>query len=156
MPKRRSVKLQQDVLRVASDCTGLNAAALALEALGLPFKEEWVSDTEDAVRKLLRANFACAHVYEDVRTPAPADTEVDCYTAGYPCQPYSRLGSKQGMACENGLVLCHVLKRIYQVKPRTFMLENVQDFEKFEQEFELAVSLLKSIKDRQWGNNVAC
>ena len=58
MPKRRCRVLQKDVLSVASDCTGLNAAAMALESLNLPFQEEWVSDSDVAVRSVLQSNFA--------------------------------------------------------------------------------------------------
>lgn len=147
MPKRRSIALQQEVLRVASDCSGLNGAALALESLNLPFTEEWVSDVEDSARKVLRANFACKRIYEDVRTPAPRDIEVDFYSAGYPCQAYSQLGKKQGMACENGKVLLYVLMRICVVKPRIFLLENVKNFQQFQKEFDLTMRVLKSIKD---------
>ena len=62
MPKRRCRVLQKDVLSVASDCTGLNAAAMALESLNLPFQEEWVSDSDVAVRSVLQRNFVPNHL----------------------------------------------------------------------------------------------
>lgn len=149
MPKRRCRVLQKDVLSVASDCTGLNAAALALETLGVPFEEEWVSDSDAAVRSVLKRNFSPKAILADVRHVVPKHFGVDFYTAGYPCQSYSRLGRQEGLNSANGQVLLGVLKRICSERPRTFLLENVQDFQKFEQEFELTTNVLKAIKDHK-------
>ena len=71
MPKRRCRVLQKDVLSVASDCTGLNAAAMALESLNLPFQEEWVSDSDVAVRSVLQRNFAPKALLRSVQEDVP-------------------------------------------------------------------------------------
>ena len=148
MPKRRCRVLQKDVLSVASDCTGLNAAALALESLGLPFQEEWVSDSDVAVRRVLQRNFAPKAMLSCVQQDVPANhLPVDFYSAGYPCQAYSKLGKGEGLESENGKVLLYVLHRIRTTLPRTFLLENVENFQKFTKEYELTVGVLKALKD---------
>lgn len=148
MPKRRCRFLEKDVLSVASDCTGLNAASLALESLSLPHQEEWVSDCDLAVRHVLAQNFAPKAILADAQNDLPNHFSIDFYSAGYPCQSFSRLGTQDGVSCGNGRVLLFVLKRIRSVKPRTFLLENVEDFQKkFKDVFDLTIDALKAIKD---------
>ena len=147
MPKRRCRVLQKDVLSVASDCTGLNAAAMALELLGLPFQEEWVSDSDVAVRSVLQRNFAPKTLLSSVQEEVPNHLPLDFYSAGYPCQPYSKLGRGEGLESENGKVLLYVLHRIRTKLPRTFLLENVENFQKFPKAYELTTGVLKALKD---------
>eukprot|EP00435_Cladocopium_sp_Y103_P010695 s2915_g2.t1 len=147
MPKRCCRVLQKDVLSVASDCTGLNAAAMALESLSLPFQEEWVSDSDVAVRSVLQRNFAPKTLLSSVQEDVPNHLPVDFYSAGYPCQPFSVLGNCDGLESEDGKVLLYVLQRIRKKRPRTFLLENVKKFQKFTKAYELARDVLKALKD---------
>ena len=147
MPKRRCRVLQKDVLSVASDCTGLNAAAMALESLNLPFQEEWVSDSDVAVRSVLQRNFAPKALLRSVQEDVPNHLPVDFFSAGYPCQPYSVLGTGDGLESEDGKVLLYVLQRIRLTRPRTFLLENVENFQKFKKAYELVRDVLKALKD---------
>eukprot|EP00435_Cladocopium_sp_Y103_P038019 s375_g10.t1 len=147
MPKRRCRVLQKDVLSVASDCTGLNAAAMALESLSLPCQEEWVSDSDVAVRSVLQRNFAPKTLLSSVQEDVPNHLPVDFYSAGYPCQPFSVLGTGDGLESENGKVMLYVLQRIRKKRPRTFLLENVKNFQKFTKAYELARDVLKALKD---------
>ena len=84
MPKRRCRVLQKDVLSVASDCTGLNAAAMALESLNLPFQEEWVSDSDVAVRSVLQRNFAPKALLRSVQEDVPNHLPVDFFFSRLP------------------------------------------------------------------------
>ena len=147
MPKRRCRVLQKDVLSVASDCTGLNAAAMALESLNLPFQEEWVSDSDVAVRSVLQSNFAPKALLCSVQEGVPNHLPVDFYSAGYPCQPYSGLGTGYGVESEDVKVMLYVLQRIRLTRPRTFLLENVKKIQKFKEAYELVRNVLKALKD---------
>ena len=69
------------------------------------------------------------------------------FSAGYPCQPYSVLGTGDGLESEDGKVLLYVLQRIRLTRPRTFLLENVKNFQKFKKAYELVRDVLKALKD---------
>ena len=89
--KRQKVSVQRPVIKMGSDCTGLNAARLAFEQLGLNLvsKEVFVGEVCPAARKVITHNFDVdgAKIYEDItlrdHTAAPY---VDFYSAGFPCQ----------------------------------------------------------------------
>ena len=53
--------------------------------------------------------------------------QVDLYTAGFPCQPWSSAGKGEGRRDEQGrgLIFDHVLKYINEKLPKCFLLENV-------------------------------
>ena len=155
MVKRPAASLQETALKkktlkVASDCTGLNAAAMALETLRVPFEEDWGSDTSRAARKILEENFNIKTLCENAKD-APALKAVghlDIYTAGFPCPSFSRLGKKQGLQCEAGQVMLLVLKNIAAARPRILLLENVSDLmTSHEKAFDLLLKILKSLKD---------
>ena len=50
----------------------------------------------------------------------------DVYVAAFPCQPFSKAGSRKGFSDKvNGDAFFRVQAYIDEVKPKTFMLENV-------------------------------
>ena len=149
MVKSRKLKpAPMRTLRIASDCTGLNAAALALESLRLRFEEVWASDTAQACRALLAANFKIRTIYSDAKDVPAEEEALDFYSAGSPCPSFSRLGKKEGLACSNGQVLMLVLRNVLRHKPRTFLLENVADLmSRHEDAFKTVIKFLKALRD---------
>eukprot|EP00435_Cladocopium_sp_Y103_P016110 s227_g4.t1 len=137
-------------LKVGSDCTGLNGMALALESLNLPFEEVFASEINAAARALLQRNFKIGRIFEDLRLrPHPQSPKgLDLYCAGFPCQPYSSMGQREGLSTENGNVGLHVLMYIRYGLPKSFLLENVAQLgtaERFRKTLELILNFLTSI-----------
>ena len=119
------------VITVGSDCSGLGSVLTALDQLGLGqrVRAEFVCcDTDPLCRKVLRSVHEPRVVYDDVKKRGVKDMpQVDLYTAGFPCQPFSSAGKGEGRRDEQGrgLIFDHVLKYINEKLPKCFVLENV-------------------------------
>ncbi len=118
------------VITIGSDCSGLDSVMAALDQMGLSSRVKlmFCSDTERSCRRFLRGVHDPARLYHDIvcrnveRVP-----HVDIYTAGFPCQPYSQAGLRQGRKDKHGRGTCsdHVLEYIAVKTPKAFLLENV-------------------------------
>lgn len=112
---------------LASDCTGLNTVALALASQGINAMDQWASDIDAKVRRVLSANFNVGQIFNDImdRDDTMLPTPIDLYVAGPPCQSFSASGLNGGVSDRRGMVFLRVLKCIANVKPTAFMIENV-------------------------------
>ena len=80
------------VIKVGSDCSGLESVMTALDQMGLGqrVRAEFVCDKDPLCRKVLRSVHEPRVVYDDITKRDVKDmTQVDLYTAGPPCQPWS-------------------------------------------------------------------
>lgn len=121
-------KAKDFVLRLGSDCSGYNAAGLALERLGVQYNDVFLSDIDPKVQKVLTANFTgIGTMYTDVTKRDNSSTpKVDLYTAGFPCQPYSVQGQHCGEGDNRGKpVVTAIINYLQYQRPRAFVLENV-------------------------------
>ena len=116
-------------LRLGTDCSGLEVVASALVRLGVVFSQVFACDASAAMKAQLLANHSPATWYDDVlaRDNAASSTpEVDVYASGFPCQPFSSIGLRQGFSDPRGAVFDACLDYIDKKLPRTFLLEDVQ------------------------------
>ena len=114
-------------LRVATDCSGIEAPIQALVYLGVPFDHLWSSEKDPMVRKSLQANFSPRKLYTDIYDrDVTALPSIDLYIAGFPCQPFSSIGKRRGMSDRRGHVFLECLRTIQSCRPRAFILENVK------------------------------
>jgi DNA (cytosine-5)-methyltransferase 1 len=75
------------------------------------------------------ANYAPDHLYKDITQRNPHKTPpVDFHIAGFPCQPFSYAGKRQGLEDEKGRgQICHYIAEYIEAqRPRVFILENVK------------------------------
>ena len=118
------------VIKVGSDCSGLDSVLTAFYQLGLRqrVRAEFVCDKDPVCRKILQSVHQPRVVYDDVTKRDVKDMpQVDMYTAGFPCQPWSSEGKGEGRRDKQGrgLIFDHVLKYINEKLPKCFLLENV-------------------------------
>ncbi len=127
--KTRSHFGSSNSLRVGTDCSGMEAPIQALRNLGVSFTHVFSSDTDEKVRRTIRANYPPEILYRDItKRDVSKVPSVDLYLAGFPCQPFSYAGKKQGFqdSQNRGTVFFKILEYIRKKRPKVFVLENVK------------------------------
>jgi DNA-cytosine methyltransferase len=120
-------------LRIGSHCSGWETITMAARAIGVPGKSidlKFSSDIDPHCREVIRQNNpGCKNIYEDVTQVDHNHTpNVDIFTAGIPCQPFSGEGARLGTTDKRGRIGTHCIDYILTQRPKCFILENVPRF----------------------------
>ena len=138
----------------ASDCSGLDAGAMALQTIVPKLCHHWASEVDPCYKSILRATHPDVNVYfDDVAERSeealePYVDRVTIYTSGFPCTPFSSAGGQMGVCDPSaGMLSFYVVLTICQVLPCLFILENVPDFAtdaKHQQHFDVTLRMLRN------------
>ena len=122
-------------LRVVTECSGLEPLPFVLDRLGLAGKYKMVSGCEidphcrRVVRLCHSGDARPNQLFKDITRRRPEQLpDHDLYVAGFPCQPFSTMGSRQGVNDKlgRGLIIDHIIAALATKLPRAFLLENVR------------------------------
>lgn len=105
---------------------GLGGFHLALQQLGC--KCVFASEIKDDLRKLYALNFPDTPIYGDITKINPEDIPAhDIICGGFPCQPFSQAGKRQGFndEKERGNLFDYICDIVAFHKPKYLFLENV-------------------------------
>jgi len=105
---------------------GIGGIRLGFEAVGgvCVFSSEW----DAAAAKTYVANFGEMPAGDITKINAVDIPDFDVLTAGFPCQPFSIIGDKEGFRHEaQGTLFFDILRILDEKKPPAFMLENVRN-----------------------------
>lgn len=103
---------------------GIGGIRLGFEAFGCKnvFTSEWDQDAQ----KMYVANFG-EKPFGDITQIKPVDIpDHDILLAGFPCQPFSIIGSMQGFADTRGTLFFNIEEILRIKQPYAFLLENVK------------------------------
>ena len=123
------------VIRVVTECSGLEPVPYALDHLGLRGKYaiEAACEVDQKCRRVIWAcHDGCSRprrLLLDITARHPAELpEHDLYVAGFPCQPFSCAGRNQGLqdGQGRGLIIAHVIAALQTKMPKAFVLEFVK------------------------------
>lgn len=116
------------VLRVGTDCSGIEAPIQALKRTRIPFHHVFSSEIDKFCRKSIEANYSPDIIFDDITSRNIEDVpDIDLYVCGFPCQPFSHAGNRRGMYDKKrGNVFESCLKVIQSKQPLFFLLENVR------------------------------
>ena len=102
------------MLRVGTDCSGVDAPIYALKKLGIPFQHVFSSEINKDCIKTILANHSPSIFYGDPNSSTSngditqRDNSLtpycDLYVCGFPCQPFSLSGSLKGIDDSRGTV----------------------------------------------------
>lgn len=105
---------------------GLGGFHKALEALGCVCV--FASELKEDLRKLYKINYPATRIEGDITKIDPKDIPAhDILCAGFPCQPFSQAGKRQGFNDEKdrGNLFNYICDILAFHKPRYVILENV-------------------------------
>lgn len=107
-------------MKIGSLCTGYGGLDMALDGT-----TAWVSDIDRHARTLLAYRFPDTPNLGDLTAVDWASVEpVDIITAGYPCQPFSHAGKRDGTD-DDRHIWPHIAAAVRVLRPRFVFLENV-------------------------------
>jgi len=133
-------------LRVGTDCSGIEAPIIALRQMKIPFIHSFSSEIDVHCIKMIRANFSPNILYGDIRHRSLQGLpDVDLYVCGFPCQPFSSAGKRNGSTDPRGQIFWECLRVIRSKKPRWFLLENVPGMLSLRDDFQTLVQELESL-----------
>jgi DNA (cytosine-5)-methyltransferase 1 len=114
----------QAKLRIADLFCGIGSMHIAAEELDM--RCVYACDNDPHVRKAYQAHFGMLPDGDirEVKPVAVPDHDILC--AGFPCQPFSRMGNKRGTNEERGRVVDYAIDVLRIKRPRAFILENVR------------------------------
>jgi DNA (cytosine-5)-methyltransferase 1 len=114
------------MLRVGTDCSGIEAPIQALNRLGLPYHHCFSSDIDEKCRASITANYHPDILFTDISTRDIQHVpDIDLYIAGFPCQAFSTAGKRRGVQDARGSLFWHCHRVIDAKRPDVFILENV-------------------------------
>jgi len=108
---------------------GLGGFHLALSKLG--HRCVFACELDDELRQLYEKNFGFKPEGDIRRVDISKIPQHDILCAGFPCQPFSKAGSQEGLECVRwGDLFYFVLDILALHKPNYFLLENVPNLAK--------------------------
>jgi DNA (cytosine-5)-methyltransferase 1 len=135
------------VLKVGTDCSGIEAPIQALKKLKINFSHEWSCEIDKYARESIKANYNPKILFEDM-TKKRKLPNIDLYVCGFPCQTFSMAGDRKGFGDPRGTIFWQCLKVIRSKKPKIFILENVKGLVNHDQgnSFRTILNCLKRVK----------
>ena len=103
---------------------GIGGFHYAAESLGLQCV--FACDIDPAARAQYEHNFGMVPA-DDIQEVDPAGVpDHDLLCAGFPCQPFSIIGSRRGLQDRRGTLFYEIVRLLKAKRPKAFVLENVR------------------------------
>jgi len=126
MPKMKKRKITQTeaCFRFADLFAGIGGFRIALESQGgsCVFSSEW----DPFARRTYETNFGEKPLGDITKISMDKIPEIDLLAAGFPCQPFSSIGKREGFEHRTqGTLFFDVLRIVKARRPASLLLENV-------------------------------
>jgi DNA (cytosine-5)-methyltransferase 1 len=124
---KKIVHIENIMIKVGSDFSGVGAFNLALKRLNIEFEELFACDMDKYARQTFIHNHGEPNYYPtDVYERKIPDLSLDIYMTSPPCQAFSLAGRRLGKEDKRGILFFNSLEFIEVNKPRFFIFENVK------------------------------
>jgi DNA (cytosine-5)-methyltransferase 1 len=116
--------------------------------LNIPLQCSFTSEIDKYCQISYMANFGNTDIYGDICSIDPIDVpNHDILLAGFPCQPFSQAGLKNGFNDTRGTLFFNIEQIIKHKKPEAFLLENVKHLKGHDQgrTFKIIIESLEKL-----------
>lgn len=103
---------------------GIGGFHLAASSFGM--KCVFACDIDEEARKTYHHNFGIMPAGDIARVREKQVPDHDLFLAGFPCQPFSIIGKRQGFADIRGTLFFEIIRILKVKRPRAVLLENVK------------------------------
>jgi DNA (cytosine-5)-methyltransferase 1 len=153
--KEKKVHIDLQVLEGFAGYGGASFALRRLKRKGfLDYKIIGFSETDPKAIEIYETNFPRIKNLGDIsKIKVEELPDFNLFTGGFPCQPFSTAGSREGESDDRGTLFGEIIRICEQKKPRYIFLENVQGLTtgKLRPTFDKIMSELSRIGyDCQW------
>jgi len=127
---------------------GYGGAHFALKKAKIPHKAVGFSEIDKSAIKIYKLNHSNIKNYGDITLINPKDLpSFNFFCAGFPCQPFSQAGKRQGINDTRGTLFHDILRICRLKKPDNILLENVQGLltKRHEKTLKIIVKSLEKI-----------
>jgi len=109
-------------------CAG--AGGLSKGFIDIGFKPILLNDNDKHCVETLKLNHPDTYIYKgsmvDIDLEKYKNLDIDILMGGVPCQSFSQAGKRRGILDDRGHLIIHFIKMIQVIKPKIFLIENVQ------------------------------
>lgn len=124
---------------------GIGGFRLAAEALGIT--TVWANDINSGACAVYQDRFGSDSIVEgDIWNHLNEIPPHDVLTGGFPCQPFSSAGKKQGIGDYRGTLFQAIVGILRRTQPKYFVLENVKRLLEMERGWHFA-TILNSLSE---------
>lgn len=123
--KMISVSTSSYKYKVIDLFAGIGGMRLGFEQAG--FKIVYSNDVDTFACQTYRANFRDIDERDIRKVSVDAVPDFDILLAGFPCQPFSVIGKRDGLNDPRGQLFNEVIRFLDARSPRAFVLENVRN-----------------------------
>lgn len=114
-------------IRVFEAFAGYGGASFGLKRAQVPFEVVGYSEIDKDAVDLYEYNFPNIKNYGDITSINEVDLpDFDLFTGGFPCQPFSTVGSRLGELDTRGTLFADIIRICEYKKPQFILLENVK------------------------------
>ena len=125
MYTRVSNLVRNTLMKFVDFCAGIGGFKLGLEKLG--FQSVYSCEIDENCERTYSLNFDNTFDTKDISFVNSSELpEYDLFCAGFPCQPFSIAGKRQGFHDDRSNVFEHIIRLIEETSPQVVLLENVK------------------------------
>ena len=113
-------------LRIADVFCGIGSFHIAGEELGM--RCVWACDNDVHAKRVYSLNYGIMPDDDIKKIDLLTIPDHDIMCAGFPCQPFSRMGNKRGSNEDRGRIVDYAIDILALKRPRAAVFENVRGF----------------------------
>jgi len=113
------------VFKIGTLFSGIGAPEVAVKNLKINHSVEYACDNDEYAMQTYKANHSAKHYYSDVCDMTKSTHKIDLLVYGFPCQPFSIAGLRNGSKDKRGMLIFTAIKILNNQLPKFFIAENV-------------------------------